>query len=120
VVAHRLTRDGGRVHIGAAPILGGLPVVYATRRRSRPVARSASYISRPVADGWSQSTASISKSVFEGASDELMGRGMCRALSEGMTSASLSLDHITPFVIRQLSNINTRRLPLIGRRVSTK
>src|SRR5919109_5337911 len=36
VVAHRLTRDGGRVHIGAAPILGGLPVDVVLTEPSEP------------------------------------------------------------------------------------
>src|SRR5687767_7784092 len=40
-----------------------------------------------------------------------MGRGMRRALSEGMTSASLSRDYITSFVVRQLSNVKPIQLP---------
>src|SRR5919109_4796635 len=43
-----------------------------------------------------------------------MGRAMRRALSDGMTSASLPIDHIMPFVIRLLSNTETTSLPLAG------
>ena len=47
-----------------------------------PAARSASSMARPVADGWSHSTARISNSIFDGAANGLINGGIRIGLSQ--------------------------------------